>query len=286
MGKLNEAERLVDEWLGEMKGWGFRIERLSEEIRDPIEKVKPWLIAACEIGLSRRTSDAGGGVPLRQKIDAILQSAVEPSEYPKSAHRFFQSDDAHGDRWRTVNAIMEALSHPAPEADRIGTHYDGCWLSGPRHYGCATRRIAELEAEVGRWHSAYSIAHDQATANGSRAAELEAAWLKAEAQLSEISHAIGTVRFMDPPDGGDVSLADQVRRMKSALDGSEALLDEAVGYVSRFIDLIDRELSMDPHWLVKCRFLGGPDLTGARTFLASIQARAVADRIDRKGEEE
>lgn len=52
--------------------------------------------------------------------------------------------------------------------------------------------------------------------------DYEAAWLKAEGQLSEISAAIGSTRFMDPPDGGDVSLAEQVRRMRAALDQAEA----------------------------------------------------------------
>jgi hypothetical protein len=37
------------------------------------------------------------------------------------------------------------------------------------------------------------------------------------ADLSEISAAIGTTRYMDPPDGGGVSLAEQVRRMKAEL---------------------------------------------------------------------
>jgi|GEM_PF-1835067 len=44
---------------------------------------------------------------------------------------------------------------------------------------------------------------------------------KAKAELTDISAAIGTVRFMDPPDGGDVSLAEQVRRMRAALDKAE-----------------------------------------------------------------
>jgi len=43
-------------------------------------------------------------------------------------------------------------------------------------------------------------------------------------ELDDISAAIATYRFMDPPDGGDVSLAEQVRRMKAALDAAEAQL--------------------------------------------------------------
>lgn len=52
----------------------------------------------------------------------------------------------------------------------------------------------------------------------------ERAWLEAEAQLSEISAAIGSTRFMDPPDGGSVTLAEQVRRMRVALEEAEASL--------------------------------------------------------------
>lgn len=45
---------------------------------------------------------------------------------------------------------------------------------------------------------------------------------RAEAELNAISAAIGSPRFMDPPDGGDVPLAEQVRRMRNALAMSEA----------------------------------------------------------------
>lgn len=41
-------------------------------------------------------------------------------------------------------------------------------------------------------------------------------------ELSAVSSAIGTVRFMDPPDGGDVTLAEQVARMHAALGAAEA----------------------------------------------------------------
>ena len=43
----------------------------------------------------------------------------------------------------------------------------------------------------------------------------------ATAELSAIAAAIGSVRWMDPPDGGDVSLAEQVRRMRADLEAAE-----------------------------------------------------------------
>lgn len=45
----------------------------------------------------------------------------------------------------------------------------------------------------------------------------------------DIAQAIGTVEFMDPPDGGDVSLPEQVRRMREALT---ALRDEREAVVA------------------------------------------------------
>jgi len=42
--------------------------------------------------------------------------------------------------------------------------------------------------------------------------------------VNAVSAAIGTVRFMDPPDGGCTSLAEQVQRMREELEASEARL--------------------------------------------------------------
>ena len=39
-------------------------------------------------------------------------------------------------------------------------------------------------------------------------------------ELSAVATAIGTVEFMDPPDGGDVSLSEQVSRMRAALSAA------------------------------------------------------------------
>jgi hypothetical protein len=44
-----------------------------------------------------------------------------------------------------------------------------------------------------------------------------------EAEQNAIAAALPGVRFMDPPDGGSPSLAEQVKRMRDALDAAEAL---------------------------------------------------------------
>ena len=58
-----------------------------------------------------------------------------------------------------------------------------------------------------------SIMSDQA----SRIVTIERQLEEARAELDAISMAIGTSRFMVPPDGGNVSLSEQVRQMKSNL---------------------------------------------------------------------
>ena len=52
--------------------------------------------------------------------------------------------------------------------------------------------------------------------------ERDEAW----GDLSKVAGAIGSVRFMDPPDGGDVTLAEQVARMREALEAAEARIAE------------------------------------------------------------
>ena len=46
-----------------------------------------------------------------------------------------------------------------------------------------------------------------------------------QATLDEVSAAIGDVRYMDPPDGGDVPIAEQVRRMRAELASVKAERD-------------------------------------------------------------
>ena len=59
---LSKAEPEVKEdtndpfvaWLYEFEGYGQRIERLSEDLRDPLDKLMPWLRAAYEVGLNAK----------------------------------------------------------------------------------------------------------------------------------------------------------------------------------------------------------------------------------------
>ena len=48
------------------------------------------------------------------------------------------------------------------------------------------------------------------------------------AELSAISMSLRDHRYMDPPDGGDVSLAEQVARMRKECDELRAVLREAI----------------------------------------------------------
>jgi len=52
--------------------------------------------------------------------------------------------------------------------------------------------------------------------------------VQASKELDAISAAIGSTRFMDPPDGGDVPVHEQVERMAVALLDAERSRDEAL----------------------------------------------------------
>jgi hypothetical protein len=80
-------------------------------------------------------------------------------------------------------------------------------------------REQKLLAEVEKWKEAAIKADGSRVAAIARADGLEQ---KLWRELSEISSAIGTTRYMAPPDGGDVSLAEQVRRMKADYEKSIA----------------------------------------------------------------
>lgn len=82
----------------------------------------------------------------------------------------------------------------------------------------AEKRIAELNAEVERWKSAYDIAHDQAAANGSQVAALKAALEGLLAgvfagKLLKKSDAT-VIRYLGPTLGGKVIAARQALALK------------------------------------------------------------------------
>ena len=67
-------------------------------------------------------------------------------------------------------------------------------------------------------------------------------------QLRDISKAIGGVEYMDLPDGGDVSLADQVGRMRTHADQADAEIERLQSLLGRawiFIDKSQQTLSKD-----------------------------------------
>lgn len=55
-----------------------------------------------------------------------------------------------------------------------------------------------------------------------------------QAELDHVSASIGSQRWMDPPDGGSVSLGEQVNRMRADLETAEARLSEAVEVLKPF----------------------------------------------------
>ncbi len=61
---------------------------------------------------------------------------------------------------------------------------------------------------------------DRVEINGIRYVR-ESIWLETERELGLISIAIGSVRWMDPPDGGSVTLAEQVARMREEIEELE-----------------------------------------------------------------
>lgn len=60
-----------------------------------------------------------------------------------------------------------------------------------------------------------------------------------QATLDEVSAAIGDVRYMDPPDGGDVPIAEQVRRMRAELASVKADAEKWRAYEERKRRAID-----------------------------------------------
>jgi hypothetical protein len=126
-----------------------------------------------------------------------------------------RADAAEAERDRLEDELQDAQNLPWPDwAEKIlktvreYSGYDG--------YDDALDGV-DLPAEVEETLHELQNQADRAT-------EAEAQERRTFKLLSDVSAAIGTTRFMDPPDGGDVSLAEQVRRMHETLDTAEATI--------------------------------------------------------------
>ena len=131
---------------------------------------------------------------------------------------------------------------PAYELDRLQNGHDGrlrsakfgsSALDGDIALYTATpdqsERIAELEARYSHAALRHVSLFGELQASLERVAELERERDALRSELDAVSAAIGTNRYMDPPDGGDVSLGEQVRRLRSEWDVQEAALANVRG---------------------------------------------------------
>ena len=66
--------KALSDWLYGVEGYGLRVERLSEELRDPVDKLLPWLLAAFEVGLA--ASPQGEGSSAEADTHRAAEGAV------------------------------------------------------------------------------------------------------------------------------------------------------------------------------------------------------------------
>lgn len=126
---------------------------------------------------------------------------------------------------------LHSVAH-ALDIGSIGTPYRAS--QGSLYCDYQTYRIADFQdyglalAATVLFNNAKAIKAALSTLTAQAAALVAAERERDEAwgDLSKVAGAIGSVRFMDPPDGGDVTLAEQVARMREALEAAEARIAE------------------------------------------------------------
>lgn len=110
--------------------------------------------------------------------------------------------------------------------------------------------LASKDAEIEQWKSQERVAFEHQQ--------------KAESELAAVSAAIGTTEFMDPPDGGSPTLAEQVGRMRAELAALRAENERLkADNLKHLEELFDRISAMDeiakgvhgqgPNWFDECQ---------------------------------
>ncbi|HIE3878010.1 TPA: hypothetical protein ACXNGW_005609, partial [Pseudomonas aeruginosa] len=157
-------------------------------------------------------------------------AVVVPSPWPAVQHWQYlaeQEQDHKNEiagRLRQHERIGEALR---AEITQLRQHKNDYMDAGQETYRALQNEIREREAEIARLDGLVSGHTAERDAALARVAELEAALSSALSQ-----HGI---KFMDPPDGGDTPLIEQVCRMSQAL--AELEKQESVAWV----EVIDRD---------------------------------------------
>ncbi|MBM1556652.1 hypothetical protein JQV19_08325 [Sulfitobacter mediterraneus] len=100
-----DAATLVDEWLMETENYGLRIERLAESFPSDMGELMPWLVAACDCGLSQRQAALDRIAELEGAIREVVQGNV--------------MDRVALHRWDCVPSKLDRCRHG-------NTHSEGC----------------------------------------------------------------------------------------------------------------------------------------------------------------
>lgn len=94
--------------------------------------------------------------------------------------------------WRSANSEIDAI---AKERDTLNRQVIAC-----------TENISQLETELGERNAEVDALH-------SAMADLQNSEIKAELEISACANALPGPYYMDPPDGGSVTIGEQVARM-------------------------------------------------------------------------